>query len=128
MAAALRTDLPTRWSQQHRYHMIDLSADRLTATYAGPGKADSDASAVRANRPIPPSAGCFYFEIEIVDRGREGYIGESPHKKNGKKKFSFHHVLFFFTFQQPKLLTTTRPPFQKKKMNFNKNITLWPSS
>ena len=43
--------------------------------YIGPGADDSDAAAVRSNRPCPRSSGIYYFEIEIIDRGRDGYIG-----------------------------------------------------
>lgn len=35
----------------------------------------TDAAAVRANNPISPSLGLFYFEVTIKDKGREGFIG-----------------------------------------------------
>ncbi|KAG0284746.1 hypothetical protein BGZ96_010904 [Linnemannia gamsii] len=41
----------------------------------GPGKADSDASAIRANRPIPPQCGVYYYEVLIKSNGQQGYIG-----------------------------------------------------
>lgn len=34
-----------------------------------------DAAAVRADYPIPPQAGIYYFEVEIVSKGQKGYIG-----------------------------------------------------
>ncbi|KAF9578098.1 hypothetical protein BGW38_006303, partial [Lunasporangiospora selenospora] len=40
-----------------------------------PGEADSDASAIRANRPIPPQCGVYYFEVFIKSKGLKGYIG-----------------------------------------------------
>jgi hypothetical protein len=34
---------------------------------------DKDASAVRANYPMPRACGIYYFEIEILNRGQKGY-------------------------------------------------------
>ncbi|KAG9067250.1 hypothetical protein KI688_012032 [Linnemannia hyalina] len=53
----------------------ELSEDDLQVRYTGPGKADSDASAIRANRPIPPQCGVYYYEILIKSNGQQGYIG-----------------------------------------------------
>ena len=30
---------------------------------------------MRADYPIPPQAGIYYFEVEIVSKGQKGYIG-----------------------------------------------------
>jgi len=35
--------------------------------------ADKDASAIRANYPMPRPCGVYYFEIEILNRGQKGY-------------------------------------------------------
>eukprot|EP00004_Rigifila_ramosa_P008436 TRINITY_DN1967_c0_g1_i1.p1 TRINITY_DN1967_c0_g1~~TRINITY_DN1967_c0_g1_i1.p1 ORF type:complete len:374 (-),score=50.63 TRINITY_DN1967_c0_g1_i1:209-1330(-) len=63
------------WSQKDRFPLIELSDNGLRAIYKGLGKSDSDAAAIRANRPIPASCGIFYFEIKIISKGRDGYIG-----------------------------------------------------
>lgn len=34
-----------------------------------------NAAAVRADYPIPPQAGVYYYEVEVVSRGQMGYIG-----------------------------------------------------
>ena len=34
-----------------------------------------DASSVRATHPIPASCGLYYFEVRIVSKGRDGYMG-----------------------------------------------------
>ncbi|KAF9355483.1 hypothetical protein BGX26_006484 [Mortierella sp. AD094] len=51
----LRYQIPTRWSS--------------------PGKHDSDASSIRANRHIPPQCGVYYYEVLIKSKGQQGYIG-----------------------------------------------------
>ncbi|RKP09466.1 concanavalin A-like lectin/glucanase domain-containing protein, partial [Thamnocephalis sphaerospora] len=43
--------------------------------YVGSGKSDDDAAALRANRPMPIQSGIFYFEVEVISKGRDGYIG-----------------------------------------------------
>lgn len=34
-----------------------------------------DAAAVRADHPIPPQAGVYYFEVQVISNGQKGYIG-----------------------------------------------------
>ena len=34
-----------------------------------------DAASVRADQPIPPQAGVYYFEVTVISRGQKGYIG-----------------------------------------------------
>jgi hypothetical protein len=41
----------------------------------GHGKTHKDASSVRATQPIPASCGLYYFEVKIVSKGRDGYMG-----------------------------------------------------
>lgn len=58
----------TRWRENGNF-----STD---ANAIGPVKnSDQDAASVRANHPIPPSTGLFYFEATILSKGRDGFIG-----------------------------------------------------
>lgn len=41
----------------------------------GVGKSHNDAASVRTNCPIPASCGLYYFEVKIVSKGRDGYMG-----------------------------------------------------
>ena len=43
--------------------------------YKGYGKTPKDASSVRATHPIPASCGLYYYEVKIVSKGRDGYMG-----------------------------------------------------
>lgn len=42
---------------------------------AGHGKTHKDAASVRATHPIPAACGLYYFEVRIVSKGRDGYMG-----------------------------------------------------
>ncbi|KAI9592137.1 hypothetical protein BDF19DRAFT_425629 [Syncephalis fuscata] len=66
---------PTIWNSNDRCPLLDVSRDGLSVTYIGSGKSDNDAAALRANRPMPVQAGIYYFEVEIISKGRDGYIG-----------------------------------------------------
>ncbi|XP_065207671.1 ran-binding protein 9 isoform X2 [Planococcus citri] len=56
----------------------DLSPSRVFyegRISAGHGKTHKDAASVRATYPIPPACGLYYFEVKIVSKGRDGYMG-----------------------------------------------------
>ena len=45
-------------------------------SYKGPGKNNhKDASSVRATHCVPASCGLYYYEVKIVSKGRDGYMG-----------------------------------------------------
>ncbi|KAI8580251.1 hypothetical protein K450DRAFT_237574 [Umbelopsis ramanniana AG] len=67
--------LPTAWNPNDKGHCVELSSDNRRLKYVGVGKDDTDAASVRANFPMRPQCGIFYFEVEIVSKGRDGYIG-----------------------------------------------------
>uniref|UniRef100_A0AAQ5X2Z5 RAN binding protein 9 n=1 Tax=Amphiprion ocellaris TaxID=80972 RepID=A0AAQ5X2Z5_AMPOC len=41
----------------------------------GHGKTPKDAASVRATHPIPAACGVYYFEVKIISKGRDGYMG-----------------------------------------------------
>lgn len=47
----------------------------VTFLFSGHGKTHKDAASVRATHPIPASCGLYYFEVKIVSKGRDGYMG-----------------------------------------------------
>ena len=69
------TPLPRAWSSQDKFTYIGLSQNNLRAHYKGVGKTHKDAASVRAAYPIPAACGLYYFEIKVVSKGRDGYIG-----------------------------------------------------
>ena len=60
---------------QDKYNYIGLSQSNLRVHYKGHGKTHRDASSVRATHPIPASCGLYYFEVKIISKGRDGYMG-----------------------------------------------------
>ena len=47
----------------------------LSTLCKGIGKSHNDAASVRTNCPIPASCGLYYFEVKIISKGRDGYMG-----------------------------------------------------
>ena len=68
-------DLPKAWSSVDRSPWISLSENNLKAHYKGSGKGHKDAAAVRATCSIPQSCLLYYFEMKIISKGRDGYMG-----------------------------------------------------
>ncbi|KAJ3414013.1 Ran-binding protein 9 [Chytridiales sp. JEL 0842] len=57
------------------HRMLLLAERNLRVNYIGPGVSDEHAASIRANRPIPPSCGIYYYEVKIVSKGRDGWMG-----------------------------------------------------
>ncbi|KAL3289050.1 hypothetical protein HHI36_003493 [Cryptolaemus montrouzieri] len=53
----------------------DCSEQGQQQNNEGHGKTHRDAASVQATHPIPPSCGLYYFEVKIVSKGRDGYMG-----------------------------------------------------
>lgn len=53
---------------------MELSSSTRTSIdiFLGPGKSHKDAASVRADHPIPPLTGIYYFEVKILSKGRDG--------------------------------------------------------
>lgn len=65
--------LPTRWSEQDRHPPLSVSPDGRELTFIGPScMGDKDSAAARANHPIPPACGIYYYEVEILNKGGKG--------------------------------------------------------
>ncbi|KAH8101615.1 SPRY-domain-containing protein [Cristinia sonorae] len=67
--------LPTRWSEQDRHPPLSVSPDGRELTFIGPSCiGEKDSAAARANHPIPPACGIYYYEVEILHKGSKGHI------------------------------------------------------
>lgn len=47
----------------------------LSPVLLGVGKSHNDAASVRTQYPIPAACGLYYFEVKIISKGRDGYMG-----------------------------------------------------
>ncbi|KAI0035256.1 hypothetical protein K488DRAFT_83219 [Vararia minispora EC-137] len=69
--------LPTRWSEQDRHPYLSVSADGRDLTYNGAGYHNNqnvDAGLARANHPIPPACGIYYYEVEILSKSQKAQV------------------------------------------------------
>lgn len=92
-------ELPKQWSSKDKANFITLSEDGLKVHYKGIGKTLKDASSVRATHFIPQNCLLYYFEVKIVSKGRDGYMGiglaaqgVNMHRLPGwdKQSFGYH--------------------------------------
>ncbi|KAF7585521.1 Ran-binding protein 9 [Aspergillus hancockii] len=68
--------LPSRWNDEDKYTGLELTNGGLEVRYTGPvNKHDHEAAAARADNPMPPQCGIYYFEITILSKPKEGMIG-----------------------------------------------------
>lgn len=64
--AGNRDAMPCCWGHASPL-LLEIEGTRVR--YVGQGADDSDAAAVRSNRPCPRSVGIYYFEVDIISRG-----------------------------------------------------------
>ncbi|WEW59838.1 hypothetical protein PRK78_005319 [Emydomyces testavorans] len=68
--------LPSRWNESDKYSDLDILGDGLEVRYMGvANKQEHEAAAVRADHPMPPQCGIYYFEITIITKSTDGMIG-----------------------------------------------------
>ncbi|KAF0539416.1 SPRY-domain-containing protein [Gigaspora margarita] len=77
--------LPTAWDIENKSPLLNIDSNGLRVIYTGLD--DNKAAIIRANHPIPSQCGIFYFEVEIINKGKNGMIGVGYcSKQNDKKK------------------------------------------
>ncbi|KAI8586420.1 concanavalin A-like lectin/glucanase domain-containing protein [Geranomyces variabilis] len=74
-ASSNHATVPTQWNALQKSEYLDLSADGHRISYTGPGLTDAQAGSILSNHPIPPKCEVFYYEVEIISKGLDGYIG-----------------------------------------------------
>lgn len=72
----LITTLPSRWDEHDKWTGIEVLNDGLEVKFIGPQKVnDNEAVAVRADHPMSPQCGIYYFECKILSKGKDSLIG-----------------------------------------------------
>lgn len=75
-SATSNLTLPTCFNLKTKSQWAELEPSNLQVSYSGLGKGgDIDSATVKGNHPIPPACGIYYFEVKIINKGRDGYIG-----------------------------------------------------
>ena len=65
--------LPSKWAEVDKYGGLEIAPDGLDVKYVGLSKLhDHEAAAARADHPMPPQCGIYYFEVTIISKGKEG--------------------------------------------------------
>lgn len=62
-----------------------LKVEGPSIKYIGPGQDDSQAASVRSDNPVPPDVPLYYFEVTILNKGAEGYIGACKGKLKARR-------------------------------------------
>jgi hypothetical protein len=73
--------LPARWNASDKSGGLEVLSDGQEVKFTGVKSAsdrDLDACAIRADHPMPPQCGIYYFEVTIISRKREEYEFPSP--------------------------------------------------
>lgn len=73
--------LPTSWNIHDKQVGLEVMSDGLEVKFTGPKpdrERDHEACAIRADHPMPPQCGLYYFEVTIISRKREEY-GTRPY-------------------------------------------------
>ena len=65
--------LPSAWNEADKYALLDIHGDGLELRYQGQTlKNGQEAATARANHPIPPQCGLYYFEITVLGKPKDG--------------------------------------------------------
>ncbi|KAF0461843.1 SPRY-domain-containing protein [Gigaspora margarita] len=68
-------DLPTAWNLNDKSSYLSVDESGLRVNYEGLGKSTNETGAIRANNPISSQCMLFYFEVDIIDEGKNKGIG-----------------------------------------------------
>jgi Ran-binding protein 9/10 len=64
--------LPSRWSDLDKYPGLDITNAGLDVKYSGAAsKADIEAASVRADYPMSPACGIYYFEVTVKSKNKD---------------------------------------------------------
>lgn len=67
--------LPSKWTDVDRYGCLEVTPDGQDIKYRDQVKqAEHEAAAARADCPMPPQCGIYYYEVMIVHKPKEGYV------------------------------------------------------
>jgi hypothetical protein len=69
--------LPSKWNSHDKHGGLEVLADGQEVKFTGSKSVadrDHEACSIRADHPMPPQCGIYYFEVTIISRKREEYV------------------------------------------------------
>ncbi|KAJ9156493.1 SPRY domain-containing protein [Pleurostoma richardsiae] len=66
--------LPSRWNKDDKWGGLDVLSDGQEVKYTGirtSSERDHEACSIRADHPMPPQCGIYYYEVTILSRKRD---------------------------------------------------------
>ena len=72
-------EMRTKSSEHHfillsKYSCLQVSKDKLSLQYTGPGDHETDVGCIQANYAVPRNKRIYYYEVDIVNAGTKGLI------------------------------------------------------
>lgn len=67
--------LPSRWSDDDHMAGLEVIGDGNEVRFSGVAKGEHEAASIRADHPMPKEVGMYYYEVTVLSRGKEGWIG-----------------------------------------------------
>jgi len=67
-------EYPSEFDTRDYPHTVEIRKDKISAKYTGVGNHSNDFGSVRTNKPVPAGIQIYYFEVEIVNAGRQASI------------------------------------------------------
>ncbi|KAI9321517.1 concanavalin A-like lectin/glucanase domain-containing protein [Dichotomocladium elegans] len=67
--------LPSQWNPNDKSRNVEVSSSGLELLYTGPGSKEEHAGLVRSDYPIRPQCGIYYYEMKVLSKGEDGFIG-----------------------------------------------------
>ena len=67
--------LPSKWAEVDRHGGLEvqLESGGQEIKYGHAKSLDHEAAAARTDHPMPPECGIYYYEVEVMSKGKDGY-------------------------------------------------------
>lgn len=69
--------LPSKWNNLDKFGGLEVMSDGQEVKFTGSKpdrERDHEACSIRADHPMPPQCGIYYYEVTIISRKREEYV------------------------------------------------------
>ena len=68
--------LPSKWEAKDKGGGLEIGPSEVDVRFVGGNKlSEHEAAAARTDHPMPPECGIYYYEVTIVQKGKDGMIG-----------------------------------------------------